>query len=101
MTGPLEIKGISMLVSGLLTGLLLGIFLDKGRLTKHETIVGQFLLKDFTMLKVMLSALLVGSIGVYTLSSAKMVNLHISPFIPVRLLIGSALFGTGMAMFGY
>ena len=61
----------------------------------------QFLLKDFTMLKVMMSALIVGSVGIYIMSSAKMVNLHISPFIPVRLIAGSMLFGIGMAMSGY
>lgn len=101
MTGPLDITAVSKLVVGLFAGILLGILLDKGRLTRYETIVGQFLLKDFTMLKVMLSALLVGSTGIYVMSYAHMANLHIAPLILGRLLIGSALFGIGMAMFGY
>jgi hypothetical protein len=101
MTGPLEITGAPSLVLGLITGIMLGIFLDKGRLTKYETIVGQFLLKDFTMLKVMLSAVLIGSIGIYILSALNIVELHISPFVPSRLLIGSVIFGIGMAVFGY
>jgi hypothetical protein len=101
MTGPLEITGVARLGIGLFTGILFGIFLDKGRLTKYDTIVGQFLLKDFTMLKIMMSALIVGSIGIYALSSANMVNLHITPVVPGKLLVGSALFGLGMAIFGY
>ncbi len=101
MTGPLEINEVSGLAVGLFAGILLGILLDKGRLTKHETIVGQFLLRDFTMLKVMMSALLVGSIGIYIMSSVNMANMHILPLMPGRLLLGSALFGIGMAMFGY
>jgi len=101
MTGPLEITGISRLILGLVTGILFGIFLDKGRLTKYGTIVGQFLLKDFTMLKVMLTAILVGSVVVYFLESMSAVELVIVPVIPVGLLIGSALFGIGMALLGY
>ena len=101
MTGPLEITGTPSLVLGLFTGIMFGIFLDKGRLARYETIVGQFLLRDFTMLKIMLSAVLVGSIGIHILSALNMVDLHISPLVPGRLLIGSVIFGVGMAMFGY
>ncbi len=99
--GAFEITGFWRPILAVLTGMLLGVFLDKGRLTKHQTIVGQFLLKDFTMLKIMMSALLVGSIGFHILSSAGIVNLHISPFVPRRLLLGSVLFGIGMAILGY
>ncbi len=101
MTGPLEIIGIPRLILGLVTGIIFGIFLDKGRLTRYETIVGQFLLKDFTMLKVMLSAVLVGSIGVYFLVDINAALLHMTPIFPARLLIGSAVFGIGMALLGY
>ncbi|GBD95899.1 MAG TPA: hypothetical protein ENG83_00825 [Nitrospirae bacterium] len=101
MTGPLEITGIPRLILGLATGITLGILLDKGRLTKYETIVGQFLLKDFTMLKVMLSAVLAGSIGVYFLVYINAAELHITPVIPARLLIGSTIFGIGFALLGY
>jgi uncharacterized membrane protein len=101
MNGPLEIIGIPRLILGLFTGILFGILLDKGRLTKYDTIVGQFLFKDFTMLKIMLSAILVGSVGIYFLISIKAAALHIIPVIPVKLLIGSAIFGVGMAVLGY
>ncbi len=101
MTGPLELTEVSRLAVGLFAGILLGVLLDRGRLTKYETIVKQFLLKDFTMLKIMMSALLVGTTGIYLMSYAHLANLHIAPFIPGRLLVGSALFGIGMATFGY
>ncbi len=101
MTGPLEITGIDRLILGLVTGIMFGIFLDKGRFTKYETIVGQFLLKDFTMFKVIMSALVVGSIGVYFLVDINAAKLHVTGVVPARLLIGSALFGIGMALSGY
>lgn len=101
MTGPLELTGFSRLVFGLVTGIIFGILLNKGRLTRYETTLGQFLLRDFTMLKVMLSAIFVGSIGVYFLVYIGAVKLFITPVFPVRLLIGSAVFGIGMAVLGY
>jgi hypothetical protein len=101
MTGPLEIIGIPRLILGLSTGILFGILLEKGRLTRYETIIGQFLLKDFIMLKFMLSAVLVGSFSVYVLAYINAVNLYIFPVLPVKLLMGSTLFGIGMALAGY
>ena len=101
MTSPLEITGISKLVVGLITGILFGFLLDKARLTKYETIEGQFLLSDFTMVKVMLSAVIVGSVGIYSLVYIDAARLVITPFIPLRLLVGSAVFGVGMALLGY
>jgi uncharacterized membrane protein len=101
MTGPLEITGINRLVLGLVSGIIFGILLDKARLTKYETIVGQFLLKDFTMFKVMMSAIFVGSIGVYFLVDNNSAGLTYAGVAPARLLIGSVLFGIGMAVSGY
>ena len=52
------------LLLGLITGILFGFLLQKGRVAKFPVIVGQFLLRDFTVLKVMLSAVVVGAVGV-------------------------------------
>ena len=40
---------ISKLVLGLLTGIIFGLLLQKGRAAKFHVIIGQFLLKDWTV----------------------------------------------------
>jgi hypothetical protein len=52
------------LALGALAGLVFGFLLQKGAVGRYETIVGQFLLRDHTMLKVMLSAIVVGGLSV-------------------------------------
>ena len=88
------------LALGFLTGIVFGFLLQKGRVGKFEVIVGQFLLKDWQVLKVMLVAMAVGSIGVYGLVEADLVTLSIKPFLYGGVLIGAVLFGIGMAVFG-
>jgi hypothetical protein len=45
---------------GLLTGILFGFLLQKGGVTKYDVIIGQLLLTDFTVVKIMLSAVITG-----------------------------------------
>jgi hypothetical protein len=101
MNGPLEITGFSRLILGLFTGTLFGILLQKGRVTKYDKIVGQFLLRDFTVLKVMLSAVFVGSIGVYFMIGLNAAQLHIKPLLLGGVVLGAIIFGIGMATLGY
>ncbi len=89
------------LLLGLLSGLVFGFLLQKGRVAKFEVIVGQFLLKDWTVLRVMGTAVVVGSAGVQVLVSLGLANLHVKPFLPGGVLLGAVLFGTGMAVLGY
>ena len=44
----------SPLIWGLIFGILFGFFLQKGGATKYDVIIGQLLLSDFTVLKIML-----------------------------------------------
>ena len=55
------------LLLGLVTGVAFGFLLQKGRVAKFPVIVGQFLLKDWTVVKVMATAVAVGAVGVYAL----------------------------------
>ncbi len=92
---------VPTLALGLLTGFLFGFFLQKGQVTKFSTIVGQFLLRDFTVLKVMLTAILVGGAGVYALKAAGLVSLHVKPALMVAVPVGGLIFGVGMVLLGY
>ena len=86
---------------GLFTGIVFGFLLQKGRVAKFEVIVGQFLLKDWTVVKTMGTAVFVGAVGVYTLLWADLASLHIRPELFGGVLSGAVCFGIGMAVFGY
>lgn len=95
------VDSISTLLGGLFIGILFGFFLQKGQLTKYQVIVGQFLLRDFTVLKTMLTAIVVGGIGVYAMKSMGLVALHVKPALMVAVPAGGLIFGVGMVLLGY
>lgn len=92
---------ISRLLLGLFTGFLFGVLLQKGRVAKYRVIVGQFLLRDWTVVKVMGTAVVVGAAGVFALRTLGFITLHIKPVLLGGLLLGGALFGIGMGLLGY
>jgi uncharacterized protein len=88
------------LVLGFLTGIIFGFLLQKGRVAKYHVIVGQFLLKDWTVLKIMATAVVTGSIGIYAMRSAGWIDLQIRPAAFGGVIAGGVLFGIGMAVLG-
>jgi uncharacterized protein len=89
------------LILGLLTGIAFGFLLQKGRVAKYQTILGQLLLKDWTAFKIMLTASVTGAIGVYFLVERGAADLDIWPFQPAAMIIGAIFFGIGIAVLGY
>ncbi len=89
------------LALGLVTGVVFGILLQKGGVAKFRFIVGQFTLRDWTVVKIMGTAVVVGAIGVYALLALDLVSLHIKPLAWGGIVAGGILFGVGMAVFGY
>ena len=51
-------------------GMIFGALLHRGGVTDYNVIVNQFRFRDHTVLKVMLTAILVGGIGVWLLHGA-------------------------------
>lgn len=92
---------IGKLILGLITGFFFGFLLQKGQVTKYPVIVGQFLLRDFTVLKTMLTAVIVGGIGVYILKAFGLASLHVKPAQLAAVSIGGLIFGIGMVVLGY
>lgn len=82
-------------------GLAFGFLLQKGGVTKYHILEGQLLLVDFTVMKVMLSAILVGMIGFYFLQQKGLAELHIKPAKLGANIIGGLIFGVGFALSGY
>lgn len=89
------------LLWGLIFGIIFGFLLQKGGVTKYDVIVGQLLLQDFTVLKVMLSAVITGMIGIYGMKTFGWVELHPKTGSVGMSLIGGLIFGVGFAILGY
>jgi len=86
---------------GLITGVLFGFLLQKGRVLRFEKQVGAMMMKDMTILKFMLSAILVGMVGILLLSDLEIIKLSHKPMNAGAVLIGGALFGAGWAIMGF
>ncbi len=82
-------------------GAAFGWLLHRGRVTDYNVIVNQFRLKDFTVMKVMLTAIIVGGIGVLVLVDVGLAKWHVRDANLLATLLGGALFGIGMVVYGY
>lgn len=89
------------LVLGLAAGILFGFFLQKGGVTRYDVILGQLLLEDFTVVKIMLAAVVTGMLGVHLLRALGWVRLHPKPGSWATAVWGGLFFGVGFAVLGY
>ncbi len=102
-TKPMNIhpKDRSHLVWGLAFGIVFGFLLQKGGATKYDVIIGQLLLTDFTVLKIMLTAVLTGMIGIHAMKTLGWVELYPKSGSVGKNIIGGLIFGAGFAVLGY
>jgi hypothetical protein len=91
----------SPLIWGFAFGIVFGFLLQKGGVTKYDVIVGQLLLSDFTVVKIMLSAVVTGMIGVHLMKQLGWVELHVKSGSLGANIIGGLIFGMGFAGLGY
>lgn len=89
------------LLAGVVFGLAFGFLLQKGGVGKFNILIGQLLLQDFTVSKIMLTAIVVGMVGVFALHHFAKVNLHLKPTRIGANILGGLLFGAGFALMGY
>lgn len=95
-----EFAGKQLLL-GLFFGLIFGFLLQKGGVAKYHILLGVLLLEDFTVVKVMLTAIIVGSVGIFSMHAMGLVKLHIKPTRYAANILGGLVFGIGFAMIGY
>jgi hypothetical protein len=93
-------KGVQLVI-GLLIGVAFGFLLQKGGVTDYNVIIGQLLLTDFTVVKIMLAASITGMLGVHLLRSLGLAQLHPKPGSIGASVIGGLIFGVGFAVLGY
>lgn len=95
------ITGSASLALAVLFGAAFGFLLHRGRVADYDTIVRQFLFRDFTVLKIMLTAIVVGGIGVTALVQLGWAQFHVKPADMLAITLGAGLFGVGMVLYGY
>jgi uncharacterized membrane protein YedE/YeeE len=88
-------------ILGLVTGLAFGFFLQKGRVLRYDKQVSAMLFKDMTILKFMLSAIIVGMFGILAMHDLEIIKLSHKAMNVGGVVIGGALFGIGWAVMGY
>jgi uncharacterized protein len=93
---------IKTIVIALVLGVAFGFALNKAGLTRYSKIVNQFRFTDMTVLKFMMTALVVTMLGIYPLRAMGLITF---PTVPatyiVGNLVGGLIFGVGMAMAGF
>jgi uncharacterized protein len=85
----------------LVTGIIFGFLLQKGRVLRYDKQIGALRLIDMTIVKFMFSSVLVAMVGVYLLNDLGLVKLSIKPTVLGGNIIGGLLFGVGWGLFGY
>lgn len=91
---------ILQIIIGIAIGLIFGYALQRTGVTKYPRVTGMLLLKDFKILKFMLTAVTFSMIGFYTLGSLGVIELHPKP-LDWGKVVGGLIFGIGMGLLGY
>lgn len=89
------------LVQALVFGLAFGFLLQKGGVAKFDILIGVLLLENFVVVQVMLSAIVVGMIGVYLLQRMGLLEPQIKETVYGSNIIGGLIFGVGFGLLAY
>jgi hypothetical protein len=104
MTAPFEMSDAAGLGLALLFGIFFGLSLERSGLGNPHKLTGVFYFQDFTVPKVMLTAIVVASTGLYLLSDLRLMDLGRVYIIPTFFwpqLVGGLVFGVGFVVSGY
>ena len=92
---------MNQLLAGLVTGVLFGFLLQKGRVLRYDKQLGALRLQDMTIVKFMATTVLVGMVGVYLLQDLGLVKLSLKATILGGNILGGLIFGLGWGLLGY
>ncbi len=91
------------IITAVCIGIAFGWCLERGGMGNARKLAGQFYLRDFTVIKVMFSALITAMLGVFWLGRLGVIDVH-SLYVPETFLvpqvIGGVLFGAGFVIGG-
>jgi uncharacterized membrane protein YedE/YeeE len=89
------------LMIGFLVGCAFGAILYLGGASSYRNILGTLLLKDMTIIKLMMTAIGVGTLGIYLLDLGQLAHMSVKPAYLWGIAAGGAIFGIGWAVSGY
>ncbi|MBN2122882.1 MAG: YeeE/YedE family protein [Deltaproteobacteria bacterium] len=89
------------LIYGLVTGVLFGFLLQKARVIRYDKQLGALRLLDMTIVKFMISSVLVGMVGVHLLLDLGLVKLSVKATVLGANILGGLIFGLGWGLLGY
>jgi len=89
------------LITGFFIGCAFGAILYLGGATSYRRIMGTLLLKDMWIIKLMATAIGVGTLGIYVLDIGNLAHFSIKPVYVWGIVLGGAIFGIGWAISGY
>lgn len=101
MLTTLHVRKRLQLLIGLVIGFAFGFLLQKGNVTEYDVIIGQLRFRDFTVVKIMVTAMVTGMIGVNLMRNLGLAQLHPKPGSLGMTLVGGLIFGIGFATLGY
>lgn len=89
------------LIYGLVTGIVFGFLTQKARVLRYDKQLGALRLQDLTIVKFMLSHIIVAMVGVYLLNDLGLVKLSVKSAVLGPNIVGGLLFGLGWGLLGY
>ena len=89
------------LIYGVITGIIFGFLLQKAQVLRYDKQLGALRVIDMTIVKFMLSAIVVGSIGIYLFKDLGVISLDIKSTSIGAQVVGGLLFGIGWGLLGY
>ena len=89
------------LLLGFVIGVAFGAVLQLGGASSYRKIVGMLLLRDLTILRMILVGIAVGMLGIHTLDLVGMAHMEVKATYVAGLLLAGVIFGIGFALAGY
>ena len=90
-----------ILVYGLISGILFGFLLQRGQVLRYDKQLGALRLLDMTIVKFMMSSVLVAMVGVYFLHDQGLAKLSVKSTVLGGNILGGLIFGAGWGLFGF
>ena len=92
---------MTVLFYGFITGILFGFLLQRGQVLRYDKQLGALRFLDMTIVKFMLSSVLVAMVGVYFLHEMGWAQLSVKSTVLGGNIIGGLIFGAGWGLFGF